>query len=167
MISQILPSIRAIVVFTILTGVLYPLGITAVSQVALSRKANGSLVSKDGKLVGSELLAQKFESPKYFHPRPSAADFGTVASGASNQGFTSAKASRCGERTPRRDRQGCAVGSALCVRQRTRSAHFARGRQLSGRWSRAGSRNFPRCRECARREVHRSVRSLVSLASRA
>ena len=91
MISQILPSIRAIVVLTVLTGVLYPLGITAVSQVALSKEAHGSLVSKDGKLVGSELLAQKFESPKYFHRRPSAADFGTVASGASNQGFTSAK----------------------------------------------------------------------------
>ena len=83
---EFLPALRMFAVMTILTGVLYPLGVTAISQVAFHSQANGSVVSADGKEVGSELLAQKFESTGYFWPRPSAADYGTVASGASNKG---------------------------------------------------------------------------------
>ena len=85
-----LHALRILLVFTLLTGVLYPLAVTGISQVFFAKKANGSLVSDGDKLIGSELLAQKFDSPRYFWPRPSAADFATVASGASNKGPTSA-----------------------------------------------------------------------------
>ena len=83
---EFLPALRMIVVMTILTGVIYPLGVTALSQSAFHSQANGSVVSQQSKAVGSDLLAQKFESTGYFWPRPSAADYGTVASGASNKG---------------------------------------------------------------------------------
>jgi K+-transporting ATPase ATPase C chain len=86
----ILQSLRIYLVLTLLTGVLYPLAMTGVGQLLFSKRANGSLVFVDGKLIGSELLAQKFESPRYFWPRPSAADFATIPSGASNKGPTAA-----------------------------------------------------------------------------
>lgn len=91
MIKELLSSVRAILAFTVLTGLLYPLALTGLSQVAFPRQANGSQIISGGKLVGSDLIAQKFVSPRYFWPRPSAADYATVASGASNQGFTSKK----------------------------------------------------------------------------
>lgn len=83
-------SIRIYLVLTLLTGILYPLAITGVAQLLCSKRANGSTVRVGGRLVGSELLAQKFESARYFWPRPSAADFATVPSGASNKGPASA-----------------------------------------------------------------------------
>ena len=75
----------------LLTGIIYPLAMTAIAQLCFSKQANGSRILQDGKLIGSDLLAQKFESPRYFWPRPSAADFATVPSGASNKGPTSAE----------------------------------------------------------------------------
>ncbi len=91
MIKDILSSLRAIVVLTLVTSVAYPLLITGIAQLAFSKQANGSLVKSGDQIIGSELLAQKFTDQKYFWPRPSDADFGTIASGASNQGFTSKK----------------------------------------------------------------------------
>ncbi len=88
--KTILQSIRALLVFTLLTGALYPLIVTLIGRTAFADKANGSLIMADGKTVGSTLLAQKTDSPRYFWPRPSAADYATVASGASNKGPTSA-----------------------------------------------------------------------------
>jgi potassium-transporting ATPase KdpC subunit len=85
-----LQSIRIYLVITLLTGVIYPLVMTGVAQLLFPNQANGSRIVENGKLVGSDLIAQKFESPKYFWPRPSAADYATVASGASNKGPTSA-----------------------------------------------------------------------------
>ena len=82
-------SILLTVVFTVLTGVIYPLVITGISQVAFHNQANGSLIERDGKVVGSELLAQQFTGDKYFWPRPSAGSYATVPSGASNLGPTS------------------------------------------------------------------------------
>ena len=82
-------SILLTIVFTVLTGVIYPLVITGISQVAFHDKANGSLIERDGKVVGSELLAQQFTGEKYFWPRPSAGSYATVPSGASNLGPTS------------------------------------------------------------------------------
>jgi K+-transporting ATPase ATPase C chain len=64
--------------------------ITALGQIAFPNKANGSLVRKDGRIVGSSLLAQKFASEKYFWPRPSAVDYNPLPSGGSNQGMISA-----------------------------------------------------------------------------
>jgi K+-transporting ATPase ATPase C chain len=86
----ILQSLRIYVVLTLLTGIIYPLAMTGVAQLLFPRQANGSRIIDQNKLVGSDLLVQKFENPKYFWPRPSAADFATVPSGASNKGPTSA-----------------------------------------------------------------------------
>jgi potassium-transporting ATPase KdpC subunit len=87
--KTIIQSVRALFVFTVLTGAFYPLAITLAAR-AFPEKAGGSLITVDRKTVGSSLFAQKTESPRYFWPRPSAADFATVASGASNKGPTSA-----------------------------------------------------------------------------
>jgi potassium-transporting ATPase KdpC subunit len=85
-----LQSLRIYLVITLLTGIVYPLAITGIAQLCFPNQANGSRIVEQNKLVGSDLLAQKFESPKYFWPRPSAADFATFPSGASNKGPTSA-----------------------------------------------------------------------------
>ncbi len=90
MFKLILQSIRQTLVWTAITGVAYPLLITAIAQTAFKDQANGSLILRDGKLVGSELLAQQFTGPTYFWPRPSAGTYATVPSGASNLGPTSA-----------------------------------------------------------------------------
>lgn len=88
--KELMTSIRAILCFTLLAGCLYPLGITLIAKLALSQKASGSLVTKNGVTVGSELIAQGFAGERYFWPRPSAVKFDAAASGASNLGPTSA-----------------------------------------------------------------------------
>lgn len=89
--TDYLVSLRALVVFTAVTGLAYPLAMTGLAQALFPQAANGSLVGPATQPVGSVLIAQKFTAPKYFRPRPSASDYGAVPSGASNQGFTSAK----------------------------------------------------------------------------
>ena len=77
---QLIPAIVSMVIFTVLLGIAYPLVVTGVAQAAFKAKANGSLVDKNGKPVGSSLLAQPFVDkkgnplPDYFQPRPSAAN---------------------------------------------------------------------------------------------
>lgn len=85
---QLLPAVVAFLLFTLLTGVAYPLAVTGIAQVAASGKADGSLVTLDGRIVGSRLIAQAFAGPGYFHPRPSANDYDGTASGPSNLGPT-------------------------------------------------------------------------------
>ena len=91
MTRSIVQSIKQTVLWTIIAGVLYPLGITAVAQIAFRDQANGSLIERNGTTVGSGLIAQQFKGAGYFWPRPSAGSYATVPSGASNYGPTSKK----------------------------------------------------------------------------
>jgi potassium-transporting ATPase KdpC subunit len=82
-------SLRMLAWLTLLTGVIYPLIITVFAQVFFREKAEGSLMTHQGKVIGSRLIGQKFESEKYFWPRPSANDYNGLSSGGSNLGPTS------------------------------------------------------------------------------
>lgn len=83
-------SLKIFLGLSLLTGVVFPFFILIVAQVLLPEAANGSLIKdKSGKIIGSQLIAQKFERPEYFWSRPSASDHGTFPSGASNLGPTS------------------------------------------------------------------------------
>jgi K+-transporting ATPase ATPase C chain len=85
---QLLSGIGMLVAMTLLVGLAYPLAMTGLSQLAFPHQADGSLVKRDGKVVGSALLGQAFTGPEYFQPRPSAAGSGYdgLASGPSNLG---------------------------------------------------------------------------------
>jgi K+-transporting ATPase ATPase C chain len=86
--SEIRPAIVVFVLLSVVTGLAYPLVVTGVSQVVFPQQANGSLIEKDGKIVGSELIAQNFDQPQYFWSRPSAASYNGGASSGSNLGPT-------------------------------------------------------------------------------
>lgn len=104
--AQLWAGLRALLVLTVLCGLVYPLAVTVAAQVAFGDRANGSLVERNGRVVGSSLLGQSFTGAEYFHTRPSAAgaaasgslgddgrpadttDLSAVASGASNLGPT-------------------------------------------------------------------------------
>ena len=85
---------RAIVIFgvmAIVLGLIYPLLITGISQVAFPYQANGEMVKVNGSIVGSELIGQNFEGPQYFQGRPSAVSYNASTSGGSNYGPTNQK----------------------------------------------------------------------------
>jgi len=87
--KQTITALKFIIVMTILCGIIYPLLITGIAQLISPFKANGSLIMKDGKIIGSDLIGQNFDSTIYFWPRPSAIGYNPVPSGASNLGPTS------------------------------------------------------------------------------
>ena len=92
MLQQLLPAFRITLLFTILTGVIYPVGITGLCQLLFPRQANGSLVTaSNGQVIGSSLLGQNFTKPEYFHPRPSNSTYDATNSGGSNFGPTNKK----------------------------------------------------------------------------
>ena len=82
--KNLIIAIKVFVFLTVITGIIYPLVITGVAQLLLTDKANGSLIINNGKVIGSELIGQKFVSPDYFWGRPSAIDYNPFPSGASN-----------------------------------------------------------------------------------
>jgi len=84
-------SLKIFLFFTILTGILYPLMVTGIAQVVFPSKANGSLITRNEKVVGSELIGQQFDSTIYFSSRPSAVSYNPLPSGGSNLGLTNAK----------------------------------------------------------------------------
>lgn len=89
--TQLIISIKIFAVFTVLLGIVYPLLITGIAQLAFPEKANGSLIVHGNKVIGSKLIGQKFDSEFYFWSRPSATGYGAMPSGGSNLGPTSSK----------------------------------------------------------------------------
>ncbi len=123
MLTYLRPALVLLALFVALTGIAYPLAMTGVAQVALSRQANGSLVERNGAIVGSDIIGQPFTSERYFQPRPSAtsapdpkdptktvdAPYNAAGSGGSNLGPTSQKlVDRVKEDVARLQKEGAA-----------------------------------------------------------
>ena len=91
MVSQLCSALVALLVFTILTGILYPLAVTGIAQIVFPAQANGSLITRDNQVIGSALIGQNFTDAKYFWSRPSATSpvpYNAAASSGSNLGAT-------------------------------------------------------------------------------
>jgi K+-transporting ATPase ATPase C chain len=90
MLAHLRPAVTLTLLFTLLTGLAYPLALTGIAQALFPTAANGSLIARDGTVAGSALIAQPFAGAAYLHPRPSASGWNAAGTGASNLGPTSA-----------------------------------------------------------------------------
>jgi potassium-transporting ATPase KdpC subunit len=89
--EQLKPALMTFLILTVLTGLVYPLTVTGLAQLLFPHQANGSLIVRDGKIIGSELIGQYFDEPKYFWGRPSATSpfpYNAASSAGSNLGPT-------------------------------------------------------------------------------
>ncbi len=158
---QLLPALVAFLAITVLTGLAYPLAVTGIAQVAFPSRADGSLVERDGTVVGSKLLAQAFEGERYFHPRPSAAGDGydAMSSSASNLGPLNEELLTAVDerRQAYREANDCrgAGRRADRVGVRSRPAHLAGERPSPSRSGRRGSGPRPGAGARADRRAHR------------
>ncbi len=151
MLREIRPAILILLLLTAITGVAYPLAMTAIAGVIFPKQAQGSLIEKDGKIVGSALIGQEFKTDKYFHGRPSAtsapdpadstktvsAPYNAANSGGSNLGPDQQGAGRPDQGGRRevegREPIGRRAGRPRHhLRQRARSRYLAGGRAVSG-----------------------------------
>jgi K+-transporting ATPase ATPase C chain len=89
--KSFITALKIFLVLTVLTGIIYPVIVTGIAQVAFPVKANGSLISADRKTIGSELIGQEFDSAIYFSSRPSIIYYNPLPSGGSNYGLTNSK----------------------------------------------------------------------------
>ena len=177
MFASFLPALRMLVVLTVLTGVVYPLVTWGIAQLAFPRAANGSLIAQNGKAVGSALIGQPFDDPKYFWSRPSATSpqpYNGAASSGSNQGPRNpALADAVKDRIkalrdadPGNNAAG-ARRSRHRVGQRPRSAHQRGGRRVSAGARRQGARHVGRGGARPRQRRTRKAARSACWASRA
>lgn len=89
--NETITALKIFLFFAVLTGIVYPLVITAIAQITMPYQANGSLIKEKGKIIGSKLIGQNFDKPEYFHSRPSAVNYDAAGSGASNLAPSSKK----------------------------------------------------------------------------
>jgi K+-transporting ATPase ATPase C chain len=89
--KSLITSLKIFLILTLLTGIIYPLFVTGVAQLFFPKKANGSLIIRNNKTIGSELIGQQFDSTGYFISRPSAIAYNPLPSGGSNYGLTSSR----------------------------------------------------------------------------
>jgi K+-transporting ATPase ATPase C chain len=89
--KSLIISLKIFLFFTITTGIIYPLFVTEIAQLIFPKKANGSLIMKDNKIIGSSLIGQQFDTSIYFTSRPSAISYNPLPSGGSNYGLTNIK----------------------------------------------------------------------------
>jgi potassium-transporting ATPase KdpC subunit len=87
--KSVIIALKMLLIMTVITGIIYPVIITCFSQLVFNKKANGSMIKKYGKIIGSELIGQKFDTAIYFWSRPSALDYNPLPSGGSNYGPSS------------------------------------------------------------------------------
>ena len=143
------PAILITFVLTILTGILYPLAVTGIAQTIFHKQANGSLIERDGKVIGSEIIGQNFTKPEYFHSRPSQNSYDAANSGGSNLGPTNpALADRLKKdgaqfRKDNPDYTGAIPADAITAsRKRPRSPRSARRTHWRRRRAWPSSRSF-------------------------